>query len=41
MKFTEGYWHRSERSNPVYAAQAYKIEKIKNGMRVVAPEKKN
>jgi len=40
MKFTEGYWHRSERSNPVYAAQAYKIEKIKNGMRVVAPEKK-
>lgn len=40
MKFTEGYWHRSEKANPIYAAQAYKVEKIKNGIRVIAPEKK-
>ena len=40
MKFTEGYWMRSEKANPIYASQAYKIEEIKNGMRIVAPEKK-
>ena len=37
MKFTEGYWLRSERSNPLYAAQAYATEEIPGGMRVLAP----
>ncbi len=37
MKFTEGYWLRSERANGLYAAQAYLIEEIENGMRVSAP----
>lgn len=37
MKFTEGYWLRSERSNGISAMQAYSIEEIENGMRVVAP----
>lgn len=37
MKFTEGYWLHSERSNALYAAQAYEVEEIENGMRVVAP----
>jgi len=40
MKFTEGYWLRSERANPIYASHAYKIEKIENGMRIIAPEQK-
>ncbi|QTL98631.1 alpha-xylosidase [Iocasia frigidifontis] len=39
MKFTEGYWLRSERANAIYASQAYIVEKIPNGMRVVAPER--
>lgn len=37
MKFTEGYWLRSERSNAMYASQAYYVDEIENGMRVVAP----
>lgn len=37
MKFTEGYWLRSERSNAMYAAQAYYVDEIENGMRIVAP----
>ena len=37
MKFTEGYWLRSERSNALYASQAYSVEKIENGMRILAP----
>ena len=37
MKFTEGYWLRSERANGLYAAQAYRIERTADGMRVVAP----
>ena len=40
MKFTEGYWLRSERSNPLYAAQAYTAEEIPGGMRVLAPANK-
>ncbi len=39
MKFTEGYWLRSENVEPSYAAQAFKVEKIANGMRVYAPER--
>lgn len=37
MKFTEGYWLRSENSNAIYAAQAYDVYAIEGGMRVVAP----
>ena len=40
MKFTEGYWLRSERSNPLYAAQAYLAEEIPGGMRILAPANK-
>jgi alpha-D-xyloside xylohydrolase len=37
MKFTEGYWLRSERANPLYAAQAFSIEKCDDRLRVVSP----
>lgn len=37
MKFTEGYWEKNERANAVYAAQAFTVEVIPNGMKVVAP----
>lgn len=37
MKFTEGYWEKSERANAQYAAQAFAVEKTANGMRVTAP----
>ena len=37
MKFTEGYWERNERANAVYAAQAFIVEEIPHGMKVVAP----
>ena len=37
MKFTEGFWLRSERANGLYAAQAYEIEKTAYGMRIIAP----
>ena len=40
MKFTEGYWLRSERANGLFAAQAYTVEKIPGGMRVIAPTAK-
>ena len=40
MKFTEGYWEKNERANAAHAAQAFVIEKMLNGMRVVAPVKK-
>ena len=39
MKFTEGYWLRSENVQASYAAQAFTVEKIDNGMRVLAPER--
>lgn len=39
MKFTEGYWLRSENVQPSYASQAFRIERIENGMRVFAPER--
>jgi len=39
MKFTEGYWLRSERSNAVYASQAFQVWEIPGGMRVLAPGK--
>ena len=37
MKFTEGYWLRSERANGLFAAEAYKVERIPDGMRILAP----
>lgn len=37
MKFTEGYWLRSERSNGLFAAEAYEVERIPGGMRILAP----
>lgn len=37
MKFTEGYWLLSERTNGQFASQAYRIEAMENGLRVVAP----
>jgi alpha-D-xyloside xylohydrolase len=39
MKFTEGYWLRSERANAVYAMHAYKVWEVPGGMRVLAPGK--
>ncbi len=37
MKFTEGYWLRSERANALYATEAYDVQKIPGGMRILAP----
>lgn len=37
MKFTEGYWEKNERANASYAAQAFVVERIPHGMKVVAP----
>ena len=39
MKFTEGYWLRSENVHASYASQAFTVEEIPGGMRVVAPER--
>ncbi|MCR4657762.1 MAG: alpha-xylosidase, partial [Lachnospiraceae bacterium] len=39
MKFTEGYWLRSENVLPSFASQAYSVEEIPNGMRILAPER--
>ena len=36
MKFTEGYWLRSQRADAVYAAEAYYVDPIPGGMRIVA-----
>ncbi len=38
MKFTEGYWLRSERVKASYASQAVYVEKTEHGMRMVAAE---
>lgn len=37
MKFTEGYWERNERAHAAYAMQAFIVEKIPGGMKVVTP----
>lgn len=39
MKFTEGYWLRSESVQASYASQAFIVEEIPGGMRVIAPER--
>lgn len=40
MKFTEGYWLRSERSHAQHAAEAFYVDAIPGGMRIVAPTRK-
>lgn len=40
MKFTEGYWVRSERMVPSYASQGFYADRTEQGMRIVAPERK-
>lgn len=37
MKFTEGFWLRSERANALYAAEAYEMRRIDGGVRILAP----
>ncbi len=37
MKFTEGNWETNERAHASHAMQAYSIEEIPHGMRIVAP----
>lgn len=37
MKFTEGFWLRSEQANALYASCAYELERIDGGMRILAP----
>ena len=37
VKFTEGYWLRSERSNGLFATEGYYVDEIPGGMRIVAP----
>lgn len=40
MKFTEGYWLRSERSHAQYASEVFYVDAIPGGMRIVAPARK-
>jgi len=40
MKFTEGYWLRSERADAQFAAQAFRMQEIPGGMEILAPVKK-
>jgi alpha-D-xyloside xylohydrolase len=37
VKFTEGFWLRSEQANALYASCAYELERIEGGMRILAP----
>ena len=39
MKFTEGYWLRSERVKASFATQAFEVQEIPHGMRILAPER--
>ena len=39
MKFTEGYWLRSERAHAQFASMAYEMTPIPGGMRILAPVK--
>ena len=39
MKFTDGYWLRSEHVLASYASQAFTVEGIAGGMRIAAPER--
>lgn len=40
MKFTEGYWLPSEKANASYATEAYEIEQVPGGMRILATTRK-
>ena len=40
MKFTEGYWTKSERVTPHYASDAHYVTETENGMRILCPTKK-
>ena len=40
MKFTDGYWLRSENVQASYASQAFTVERIPHGMRIAAPERR-
>lgn len=37
MKFTEGFWLRSQRAHGLYATEAYEVQQIPGGMRILAP----
>lgn len=39
MKFTEGYWLRKESVQASYASQAYVVENIQSGLRMICPER--
>ncbi len=39
MKFTDGYWLRSENVQASFASQAFTVEEIPHGMRIAAPER--
>lgn len=39
MKFTEGYWLRSERANGLFPAEVYAVTEIPGGVRILAPTK--
>ncbi len=39
MKFTDGYWLRSENVQASFASQAFTVEEISHGMRIAAPER--
>lgn len=39
MKFTDGYWLRSENVKASFATQAFTVEEIPHGMRIAAPER--
>ena len=40
MKYTEGFWLTKESADIKYASDAYFVEKIPNGMKIIAPVKK-
>ena len=40
MKYTEGFWLTKESADIKYASDAYFVEEIPNGMKIIAPVKK-
>ncbi|MCR5735076.1 MAG: alpha-xylosidase [Lachnospiraceae bacterium] len=40
MKFTEGYWLRSEKVTPFYASDVHYVDRIENGFRMLCPTRK-
>lgn len=41
MKYTEGYWLRSERANELYATSTFSMQPIEGGMRILAPTRES